>query len=259
MNQGSFPHAHSGQFWGNFHCFQVQSQSQNGKGDFCHSGWRGFDTVKNLRREPGRISQQSNEISYIHTHFNVQVLLQLLRAPRRLVLWKAEFLPWPHHPWTSLLGSSLPWALVFIWIMGPSLTGLADLWDTWGSFCVVSSCWFCPWGQNNSLLLGREGRPWELCLGWGMLLALTICVCFAVSGKVVHLSYVWCPPEQTPLLPLLCLLWLFYQETYSRAREDKATQLRWVLIPMVLIILTVIPLHSRPAKWYFLVVTSLGR
>lgn len=47
-----------------------------------------------------------------------------------------------------------------------------------------------------------------------------------ISGKVVHLSYVWCPPEQTSFLPILCLLWLFYKETYSRTRKGEATQLR---------------------------------
>lgn len=138
-------------------------------------------------------------------------------------------------------------------------------------FSVMSSWWLCHMSTEQfPAVLQRfqrhrvkgkgshESCPYLPGLG-DVFLSLTTCICFAVPGKVVHLSYVWCPPEQTPLLPLLCLLWLFYKETYSRAREDKATQFRWVLIPMVLIILCVIPVYSRPVKWYFLVVASLGR
>lgn len=65
------------------------------------------------------------------------------------------------------------------------------------------------------------------------------------QGKVVHLSHVWCPPEQTPLLPLLCLLWLFYKETYSRAREDKATQFSHRPFVWGYILLYVSRLHIR--------------
>lgn len=119
-----------------------------------------------------------------------------------------------------------------------SLIGFGNLLDKWKSFlCDVQLVALSHEDRAVSLLFWSfpealsegEGRLWELCPLPGLgdvFLSLTICVCFAVSGKVVHLSYVWCPPEQTPLLPLLCLLWLFYKETYSRARKDKATQFR---------------------------------
>lgn len=173
------------------------------------------------------------------------------------------------HRLTSLLGSCIPWLLVLIWIVRPVPWWDLGIYSTKGRvFCVMSSWGFCPMRTDQFAAAlqhprgtERKGRAaWELCpvtWAWGWI-SVTHSLCFAVSGKVVHLSHVWCPPEQTPLLPLLCLLWLFYKETYSRAREDKATQFRWVLIPMLLIILCV-TLCSRPVKWYFLVVTSLSR
>lgn len=47
---------------------------------------------------------------------------------------------------------------------------------------------------------------------------------FFLTGQVVYLSHVWCPPESTTLLSLLRLFWLFYEETYPRARKKQETQ-----------------------------------
>lgn len=46
------------------------------------------------------------------------------------------------------------------------------------------------------------------------------------TGQVVHLSHVWRPPEPTPLLSLLRLFRLFYEETHPRARKKQETQSR---------------------------------
>lgn len=121
-----------------------------------------------------------------------------------------------------------------------SRSRLGNVLDKWKRFslliCLIVG--FVTWGAELFPLLlcsvqkapsKRESYQLELHLFSGLggtFLSVIFCVRFSISGKVVHLSYVWCPPEQTPLLPLLCLLWLFYKETYSRARKDKATQFR---------------------------------
>lgn len=49
--------------------------------------------------------------------------------------------------------------------------------------------------------------------------------CF-FPGQVVYLSHVWRPPKPTPLLSLLRLFRLFYEETHPRARKKQEAQSR---------------------------------
>lgn len=168
MNQGNF--SQTCPFWvvlGNSsaHCFQLQSQSQNGKGNFCNwLLWIWYyatvlwANVENLMRESGRNSQQRNEISYTHPHFNVQVILQLLSAFGRLVLWKKQSschgpTTQTLHHLTSLLGSCTPWLLVLIWRVRPAPCG------TWESIAHMEEFSLsCPAG-----VLSHEDRTVPCC------------------------------------------------------------------------------------------------